>query len=81
MYAVFLRKKKTTLRSFSTVISIIMPSAFISIGILVVCLAIENNETDPINRVTFDRIRLYIMSYFMIWAFVFNTSSYCGSVV
>jgi hypothetical protein len=43
MYAVFLRKYKTTLRSFSSVVSIIMPVIFMSIGILVVCLVIKNN--------------------------------------
>lgn len=81
MKAIFKRKARTTLRSFSSVISIIMPTAFMSIGVLVVCLAIPNNETDPINRIGFDRVRLFIMSYFMIWAFVFTTSSYCGDVV
>lgn len=43
MKAIFKRKAKTTLRSFSSVISIIMPTAFMSIGVLVVCLAIPNN--------------------------------------
>lgn len=62
-------------------ISIVMPSVFITIGVIVVCLAISNDTQDPIERVTIDRIKLFIMSYFMIWAFVFNTSSYCGSVV
>lgn len=28
-----------------------------------------------------DRIRLQVMGYFMVWAFIFNTSSYCGSIV
>jgi hypothetical protein len=58
-----------------------MPVGFMSIGILVVCLAITNNETDPDKKILFDRIKLYIMAYFMVWAFVFNTSAYCGSVV
>ena len=79
--AVFLRKFRTVLRSFSTVVSIIMPTAFMSIGVIVVCVLIKNDETDPTKRVTFDRIRLYVMSYFMVWAFIFNTSSYCGSIV
>ena len=81
MKAIFQRKMRTTLRSFSSVISVIMPTAFMSIGVLVVCLALPNNKTNPADRVTFDRIRLFIMSYFMIWAFVFTTSSYCGDVV
>lgn len=45
--AVFLRKSRTILRSFSTVVSIIMPAVFMSIGVLVVCVAIPNDETDP----------------------------------
>lgn len=43
MKAIFKRKMKTTLRSFSTVVSVVMPTAFMSIGVLVVCLAIPNN--------------------------------------
>jgi hypothetical protein len=78
---VFKRKARTVLRSFSTIVSIIMPSIFMSVGAIVVCVAIPNNETDPVNFVTLDRIRLYILSYFMVWAFIFNTSSYCGSIV
>jgi len=58
-----------------------MPTAFMSAGVLVVCLAIPNNETDQKEHIIFDRIRLFIMSYFMIWAFIFNTSSYCGNLV
>lgn len=55
-----------------------MPTGFITIGVLVVCIAIKNIDSDP---VTLDRIRLFILSYFMIWAFIFNTSSYCGNIV
>jgi hypothetical protein len=40
MKAVFLRKMKTTLRSLSTFVSIILPTIFIIIGVFVVCLAI-----------------------------------------
>lgn len=76
-----MRKARTVFRSFSTIVSVIMPSIFMSIGLIVVCAAIPNNEIDPVNRVTLDRIRLYILSYFMVWAFIFNTSSYCGSIV
>jgi hypothetical protein len=72
---------KTVVRSFSTVISIGMPTAFMITGVAVVCLAIKNNEEDPVDKVIFDRIRLFVMSYFMIWAFIFNTSSFCGSIV
>ncbi len=42
MHAVFIRKMRTTLRSFSTVVSIIMPSGFMSVGVIVVCVAIPN---------------------------------------
>lgn len=58
-----------------------MPTAFISIGVVVVCVAIKYEDDDPIHRVTLDRIRLFILSYFMVWAFIFNTSSFCGSIV
>ena len=59
-----------------------MPTAFVSIGVLVVCIAIKYDPDDTKEeRTTLDRIRLFIMSYFMIWAFIFNTSSYCGSIV
>ncbi len=72
---------RTVLRSFSTVVSLIMPILFMSVGVLVVCIAIKNNETDPAKRVNLDRLRLYVMSYFMVWAFIFNTSSYSGHIV
>lgn len=72
---------RTVLRSFSTVVSLIMPILFMSVGVLVVCIAIENNETDPAKRVDLDRVRLFVMSYFMVWAFIFNTSSYSGHIV
>lgn len=78
---VLVRKALTVLRSFSAVVSMGMPVAFMSIGAIVVCLAIQNNETGQKERVTFDRIRLFILSYFMVWAFIFNTSSFCGSLV
>lgn len=26
-------------------------------------------------------IKLSVLAYFMIWAFIFNTSAYCGSIV
>lgn len=78
---VLVRKALTVIRSFSTVVSIAMPVAFMSIGALVVCLAIPNNETDEQKKVTLDRIRLFLLSYFMVWAFIFNTSSYCGNLV
>ena len=79
MKAVFLRKMKTTLRSLSTFISIIMPSGFIIIGVFVVCIAL----TDPngLSSIYFRRLRLITIQYFMVWAFILNTSSYCGSVV
>lgn len=81
MYAVFLRKYKTTLRSFSSVVSVIMPTTFMSIGVLVVCLAIKNDNLSPSDKTYFDQIKLFVLSYFMTWAFVFTTSSYCGGVV
>jgi hypothetical protein len=58
-----------------------MPTAFVSIGVLVVCIAIKNDRTDPRERYILDQARLFILNYFMTWAFIFNTASYCGSIV
>jgi len=77
--AVFLKKMKTTLRSISTFVSIIMPSAFINIGLLIVCLAIT--QTNGMDDYTFKFLRVFVLQYFMVWGFVFTTSTYCGSLV
>jgi uncharacterized membrane protein len=53
-----------------------------SIGVIVVCVAItEDANASENDKAFFNRIRLYILSYFMVWAFVFCTASFCGSVV
>ena len=79
--AVFTKKMKTVLRSFSSVVSVIMPTVFVCVGVLVVCIAIKNDYKDPRDRFYFNVLRLYILNIFMTWAFIFNTSSYCGSIV
>lgn len=73
--AVFYRKFTTTFRSLGAVVSILLPTFFISLGILISCVAIEGDS--PIENWA----KRYVMSFFMVWAFIFNTSIFCGDLV
>ena len=73
--AVFIKKAQSTFRSLSTVVSVILPAFFILIGVIMVGYAITGDLE------VLKWVRRYVISYFMVWAFVFNTSSYCGGIV
>jgi hypothetical protein len=73
--AVFYRKFTTTFRSLGAIVSILLPTMFISLGILIASFAIEG-DGDFIPW-----LKLFMMSYFMVWAFLFNTSIFCGDLV
>lgn len=64
-----------TLRSLSSFVSIFLPIIFIIVGVLMCSLTINGDDA------VFLYVKRYVMSYFMVWAFVFNTSAYCGSIV
>jgi hypothetical protein len=78
--AVFNKKAISVFRSFSTITSVAMPAIFMLLGTLVTGIAFRNIP-DGVNEVTWNMIKLSILAYFMIWAFIFNTSTYCGSIV
>lgn len=71
----FYRKATTTFRSLGTVVSVVLPIVFILMGVLLVCLVIEGDSEQE------RFIKRYLMGYFFVWAFVFNTSIYCGDLV
>lgn len=73
--AVFLRKFTSTFRSLGAIVSILLPTIFISLGVLISCLAIDGDS--PVT----EWARRYVISFFMVWAFIFNTSIYCGDLV
>ena len=45
------------------------------LGVLLACIAIEGDSPEV------QWARRYLMSFFFVWAFVFNTSTYCGDLV
>ena len=78
--AVFNKKALSTLRSFSSVMSIALPVMFMLIGTLVTIIAFKD-EPDNIDPQIWNYIKLSVLAYFMVWSFIFNTSSYCGGIV
>ena len=73
--AVFYRKAATTFRSLSTLSSIVLPVFFILLGVVLVCVVFEgDSDTERF-------LKRYLMAYFFVWGFVFNTSTYCGDLV
>ena len=78
--AVFNKKATSVLRSFSTITSIAMPAMFMLLGTLVTGIAFRD-QPSGIDEVVWNMIKLSVLAYFMIWAFIFNTSTYCGSIV
>lgn len=73
--AIFLRKKMTSFRSLPGIISVLLPCLFIGLGMIISCLVIEGDSDQE------KAIRLYLLSFFFIWSFIFNTSSFCGDLV
>lgn len=73
--AVFFRKAIRTFRSLGALVSIILPTFFILLGVMMTCLLITG--TTPVDQ----WVKRFLMSFFMVWAFIFNTSSFCGDLV
>lgn len=73
--AVFIKKAILTFRSLSALFSIVLPTIFIISGVVIAAIAVNGDDE------VLKWVKRYIMSYFMVWAFVFNTSAYCGSIV
>lgn len=73
--AIVLRKKMTSFRSLPGVIAILLPCLFIGLGMTFSSLIIQSDT--PLDRA----VRLYILSFFFVWSFIFNTSSFCGDLV
>lgn len=63
------------MKSFGAIVSIMLPIIFISLGVLMSCVLIEGDSDIQ------QWIRLYLMSFFFVWAFIFNTSTFCGDLV
>lgn len=73
--AIILRKIMSSFRSLPGIVSIILPCLFIALGMTFSALLIT---TDDIQS---KAIRLYLLSFFFVWTFIFNTSSFCGDLV
>ena len=78
--SVFNKKAISVLRSFSSVTSIGLPVIFMLVGTLVTIIAFKD-KPESFTDAMWNYVKLSVLAYFMVWAFIFNTSSYCGSIV
>ena len=73
--AIFIKRRINLFRAFGSLFAIGLPVIFISLGVIVSSIISFDNKIRELY------LKKTAITYFLVWAFIFNTSSYCGHIV